>query len=308
MRLATTIGEFYPYVGTPAAAVRQYEGTGFRCLDYSFWDDNEPGAPMQGDDWRKIVEAAGEEAARLGFTFVQAHSPNYNPMDPRTDHERGMLTTRRAIEACAMLGIPNIVVHPGCAADCRYPQGREEYFRVNKAFYESLFPVMEKTGVNVLIENSAHVNMGGNYFFYDGEDMKNFLAFAGHPLLHACWDTGHANIEGHQREDILALGDDLRAVHINDNRGERDEHVLPFVGAASFDEVLCALIEIGFSGPFTLECNNTLVLPHGWPFGRGEYAESKKLLTPPVFAYDALEKLLFDLGKYMLTSYGVYDA
>ena len=37
MKIATTIGEMYSFVRSPAEAVRAYEGTGFRYLDYSFY-------------------------------------------------------------------------------------------------------------------------------------------------------------------------------------------------------------------------------------------------------------------------------
>ena len=36
MKIATTIGEMFPYVNSPAEAVRAYEGSGFHFLDYSF--------------------------------------------------------------------------------------------------------------------------------------------------------------------------------------------------------------------------------------------------------------------------------
>lgn len=101
--------------------------------------------------------------------------------------------------------------------------------------------------------------MGGNYYFYTGADMREFIDYAGHPLLGVCWDTGHANIEGSQYREILALGDTLKAVHINDNRGERDEHILPFAGTASMDEVMQALADVHFDGYFTMECDSMLL-------------------------------------------------
>ena len=158
MKLATTTGGFLPWVKTTAEAVRLYEGTGFRHLDYSFYKVIHPGSPFLGDRWLDEVEDAGREAARLGMDFVQAHSPNYNPLDPDADHAAGMLATLRSIEACGRLGILNIVVHPGVAADLDYPGDREEFFRRNLVFFRSLFPAMEKWNVNVLVENSAEKN------------------------------------------------------------------------------------------------------------------------------------------------------
>ena len=109
MKLATTTGDFLAWTKTPAEAVSLFEGTGFRHLDYNFYRVIYPGSPFLGDRWLDEVEAAGREAERLGLDFVQAHSPNYNPFDPKADHEVGMLATLRSIEACGRLGIRNIV-------------------------------------------------------------------------------------------------------------------------------------------------------------------------------------------------------
>lgn len=37
MKLATTTGDLVYYAESPAQAVRTFEGTGFRHLDYTFW-------------------------------------------------------------------------------------------------------------------------------------------------------------------------------------------------------------------------------------------------------------------------------
>ena len=243
MKLASTTGDFRGYAKTTADAVRFYEGTGFRHLDYNFYNVIYPESPFLGDRWLDEVEEAGREAERLGFDFIQAHSPNYNPFDPKADHEAGMLATIRSIEACGRLGIPNIVVHPGMTTELTYPDGRDGYFSRNRDFYRSLFPAMEKWNVNVLIENSAEANMGTRYFFMTGQEMRDFADYVDHPLLHCNWDIGHANMRGtDQREDILAMGGHLRGLHIQDNFGACDEHIAPFMGTTDMDAVMQGLI------------------------------------------------------------------
>ena len=37
MKLATTTGDLVYYCQSPAQAVRGFEGTGFKHLDYTFW-------------------------------------------------------------------------------------------------------------------------------------------------------------------------------------------------------------------------------------------------------------------------------
>lgn len=309
MKLATTIGDFLPWGVSPAEAVRLYEGTGFRHLDYSFYNVIKTGSPFLADRWLDAVDAAGREAARLGMDFVQAHSPNYNPLDPKADHEAGMLATLRSIEACGRLGIRNIVVHPGVAADLDYPSGHDEYFRRNLVFFRSLYPAMEKWGVNVLIENSSEQNMGGRYFPMTGAEMREFADFANHPLLHCNWDTGHANMRGtDQKDEILAMGEHLRAVHIQDNFGACDEHLAPFMGTLDIDAVMQGLIAIGYSGYFTFEADNMLLRGH-WPHSRRQVPSvaERRLATPPLALKRKAIALLYEIGRTILTAYDCFE-
>ncbi len=302
MKIATTIGEMYPYTNmNPAEAVRMYENTGFTCLDYSFYRANRVGSPFLTDDWLREVEEAGEAAARLGFTFVQAHSPDYNPFrDPaETDYHRtGILATVRSIEACGRLGIPNIVVHTGFGPQCRYPADKEKYFRDNMPFLTALYPAMEKWNVRVCIENSASANMGEYYFFMTAAEMNDFIAYAGHPLLGACWDTGHANMQiDEQYKEITTLGKNLHAVHFQDNNGHSDQHTAPFFGTLDIDGVMRGLRDAGYPGPLTFEADSFLPLVGG----RG----NGSLGTPPIRVKRASVALLYQIGVACLEAYGM---
>ena len=303
MKIATTIGEMYPWCSSPAEAVRAYEGTGFRYLDYSFYNANRPGAVFLTDGWLAEVEAAGEAAAALGFSFVQAHSPNYNPYHDENDvsyHEAGMLATIRSIEACGRLGIPNIVVHTAYGPRCQYPADAEKYFRDNLPFIEALYPAMEKWNVRVCIENSAEGNMGTNYFFMTAEDMNDFIAFAGHPLLGACWDTGHGNMRGTDPyRELVTLGKNLHAVHFQDNSGAGDEHIAPFFGTLDVDGFMRGLIDAGYAGPLTFESDNFL----RYRSNRG----SGPLQFPPKRVKRAAMALLHEIGAACLETYGIAE-
>ena len=310
MKLASTTGEFHGYARTPADAVRFYEGTGFRHLDYNFYNVIYPESPFLVDRWLDEVEEAGREAERLGFDFIQAHSPNYNPFDPKADHEAGMLATIRSIEACGRLGIPNIVVHPGMTTELTYPAGRDGYFSRNRDFYRSLFPAMEKWNVNVLIENSAEANMGTRYFFMTGQEMRDFADYVDHPLLHCNWDIGHANMRGtDQREDILAMGGHLRGLHIQDNFGACDEHIAPFMGTTDMDAVMQGLLEVGYKGYFTFETENMLLSYGRWPHKRRQAPSvtERRLAVPPLDLRRKAAAFLYEIGRSILSAYDCYE-
>lgn len=255
MKIATTIAEILPYTNQDAAeAVRFYRGTGFRCLDYSFYHVlNIPNHPFMGNDWKKEILAAKQAAEEEGFTWVQAHLPACKIVEE--GREDGLKACLRAIEACGILGIENAVIHSSFGeGDYRYPGDKDAYFEANKPFFEALIPAMEQYGVRVLLENSCEVNTGGLYFPMTAADLNEFVAVLNHSLFGACWDVGHANIQGlDQHDELVALGNNLKAVHIHDNNGKRDQHQTLFNGKTDWDSFLRGIVDSGFQGPFTYE-------------------------------------------------------
>lgn len=315
MKLATTTGELEGFVQTSADAVRVYEGTGFTHLDFSFYRVNFPGSPFMedGKDWMREIVDAGKAAEKLGFDFVQAHAPANNPF--KDDFDETIKGNLRTIEACAYLGIKNVVLHAGNTREMRYPNARKEFFERNRAFYEKLYPAMEKFDVNVLTENGALGNSGGSYFFMTGEEIRDFLDFCGNPRLLACWDVGHANMQDpNQYKDIMALGGKLAAVHIQDNMGRSDDHLAPFMGTLDVDSVMRGLIDNGFvarGGVFTFEADNMLSRGRSWPNGRNHFSTDVGAPERIPGATLAMKKsaisLLYTIGKEILTAYGLYE-
>lgn len=308
MKLATTTGDFDGYTNTPAEAVAAFAGTGFRHLDYSFYDVLTPGSPFLTEDWKREVHAAAEAAAKLGIDFVQAHSPNYNPLHPNADHEAGLLATIRSIEACGMLGIPNIVVHSGYYPTYTYPESRASYFQETRVFCEKLFPAMEKYGVSVCLENSAESNMGRCYFFMTGQEIYDFCEWVSHPLLHGCFDVGHANLRNTSiYRELVTLGKHLYTVHIQDNFGAIDEHMAPFCGTLDLDAVMQALLQVGYTGCFTFEANNLFQMPLGFHAKKAAPEVTERRLEKPSLALkQQAEALLYAAGKYILEQYGCF--
>ena len=309
MKLATTTNDFHPYYCADTSdAIGAFEGTGFRHLDFSFYYDDNPGI-VSSDDWMRSIDAAGAQAQKLGMDFVQAHAPGINILDNRDD-DKDLLVFSRCIEACAHLGIDRMVMHSACVPRYLYPQDRDGYFAENRDFFRRLFPVMEKYGVQVLVENSAEANSGGRYFFMTGREMREFVDYCAHPLLKACWDTGHANMrKNNQYDDILAMGDALAAVHIQDNFGDLDQHLAPFMGTLDVDAVMHGLLDIGYAGTFTFEANNMISKPGAWPnprnamFGNGE----ARVPGPNLQLKRKAVELLYEIGKTILSAYDCFE-
>ena len=299
MKLATTTSDFAMYARNYEECVKFIHDAGFRYIDFGMTDRRYYTSPT----WKDEVKRLRDYAESLDMKFVQMHSPEGNPFNLEKREDLIELT-KRSIEVCEIMGIPQTVVHSGCKEWI----SKEEYFESTLDFYKALFPTMEKTGVNVLIENTSSCNLPAEkyYLFLTGQQMVEFLDYANHPLLHAVWDTGHGNTEGNQYDQVTALGKHLYGIHVHDNSGKSDEHKIPYFGTINMDDLMNGLVDVGYEGYFTFEVLNTLKYTISGK-SRRSFEGEKKLLNPTVEMQIDVDRLLYTIGKHCLTSYGVFE-
>ena len=73
------------------------------------------------------------------------------------------------------------------------------------------------------------------------------------PLVGVCLDTSHAHLS-HTLYDLMKdYGGRMTAVHISDNRGEHDDHQLPFEGTIDWEKFARHFARTGYAGTFLLE-------------------------------------------------------
>ena len=298
MKLATTTHDFARYVASFEECLKLMHDAGFRYIDMGI--GRHPAWYEEG--WQDYAKRLRDYAEKLDMKFIQAHSPEGNPLDLER-RERLLWRTNRSIEVCQILGAPQTVVHSGWKKGI----GRDEYFEGNLEFYKELFPMMEKTGVNVLIENTTRKNLGEYYYFYTGEQMVDFLQCVNHPLLHALWDTGHGNTEGNQYEQLVALGDELYGIHVHDNSEHGDEHTMPYFGTLNMDDLMNGLIDANYQGYFTFEVVSALRQSGNRHGKRHVFERDTRLLEPTLDMQIDLERLMYTIGKHALSSYGVFE-
>ena len=63
-------------------------------------------------------------------------------------------------------------------------------------------------------------------------------AFGDGEHVGVCYDFGHANLTGSafHRRNLNLIGKRLKAVHVQDNHGEWDEHLMPFFGSIDWED------------------------------------------------------------------------
>ena len=239
---------------------------GFDGLDFNFLD------LLDRLDWLDERAAAGfldrlDNAARAaGLVWVQGHGPMFSMFSdaPRSAARRALC--KPAIRACARLGVPWMVLHPDVFAGPFDAAHRRAILDRNVAFFRGLLPECEKHNVGLALENifdSAGRDDGRNAARFYGsvpEELCELIDALKHPLVGACWDTGHARIMGlDQRAALAALGPRLKVLHVQENDGAHDDHMLPFhngPGGVDWNAVTDGLRAARYQGAFTYEVHN----------------------------------------------------
>ena len=309
LSMATSSLTYYSEAGIDERTTLQaMRDSGFTCVDYEITD-----AMLEGDYEKRAAETKAL-LAELGLTAPQGHAPMYNTLCPPENIDLIDLYTR-TLRFCRIIGIPQVVIHPGAVKG----DTREEFFAKNVAFFKSLIPAAEETGVCVLIENIG--NYADPYYLWTGADLREMLDMVGHPLFNACWDVGHANHfwpeDCNMYESILALGDKLTALHIHENCGYFEEprkhyridmHTMPYASVhspLSFDAVLQGLKDIDYKGTFSFEC----LFPAKKNLANFVYQGEKvtKLQMLPLSLWQKFNAVIYEMGQYMLESYGMFE-
>lgn len=298
MKLATTTGDFHGYTHSQTECLRYIREAGFRYADYSFGVDYTHRIGAYAENYEAYFDEITAASDKLGIRLVQAHSPMGTPL---TDPDGIFLAdTIRCVDACGAWGIPNLVVHSG------YTPGLtvKETFAANREFFMPILERAERYGVNILVENFNKMCVPGLYWIDNATDLLGLIEYVDHPLFHAVWDAGHANLqEMSQDGELRLLGSHVRALHIQDNLGDTDSHLLPFLGTMSLDAVMNGLLDIGYNGYFTFEVGGIFTPPQQ----RRSFERDTRLRKAPLALKLAAESYLYELGKCVLEAYGCFE-
>lgn len=305
MKLVTTTCDLAEYYENKSVAtpIRGIAETGFRHIDLSMYHTIYKDSPWiaSGDGWKIEIEDSAKEADACGLDFCQAHSPDGQHFIPGEDRDALILATKRSIEACAMLDIPYTVIHAGATKG----KDRETFIKENIEFFKLFGEEANRYGVKLLVENTASA-WNPEYYLWTGEEMADFVSRSKLDYLHICWDIGHGNVQGcNQYDDIMAMGKELKAVHMQDNCGDFDTHRMPMAGTTNFDKVMRGLIDSGYEGCFTFEGCNTIRRGRSWPKSRRDIEPSDRLTNVPLYIQQKQISVMYEIGKWMLEEYNI---
>ncbi len=232
-------------------------GYGAVDLDLAFWRLSTD--YMAKDNWKEWVERQRDCAREAGLSFSQGHAHFFalDHCELLTEEERAFRdrTILRDIEAAGLCGVKWLVLHPESYCDSVW-YSHSLSLEKNRELFARYGEAAAKYGVGIAIENMFIHSMP--CFAASSEDLIELLDRLGDDSLFGlCWDTGHGNLNKvDQPAAVRQMGRRLKALHINDNHGQKDEHILPFAGTICWQPFMEALEEIGYEGDFTYEIHN----------------------------------------------------
>lgn len=205
------------------------------------------------EDIKKTGSEYGDFAKSIGVKIPQGHLWLGCRLVSNPD---AVNILKRWIDLYEAIGIENMVLHLDV-----YNMEDKTIEWMHDANAEKLCEIAE------YIENKKFYICIENLFRRGSDSIEQLLSIlerVNSKRFGITLDTGHLNIvkTTSQREFILKAGDKLRAVHINDNEGKADQHLIPFgKGNTDFYEVVSTLKETGFNGIFNYELTGEVSCP-----------------------------------------------
>lgn len=205
-------------------------------------------------DWQREADRRFELAEKAGIPIRTLHLPfDYPKTKDPLEWERFNQATFHAIDQAGRGGISCAAIHPRSYMISEY-DAEEEY----KAAYTFLYPFCEyahRVGVRLGLENMRGAGQSAPARIRRfGTNVEDLIRLADELDVGICWDTGHANISMQdQYKSLIKVGKRLRLIHVNDNFGEDDVHIAPFMGNVDWDGFIRGLKEVGYQGDMNLE-------------------------------------------------------
>ncbi len=203
----------------------------------------------------QIVTNLKSGLARRGLRVYSVHAPFYTHVeqlklgheislcaDDPVQREQALQHIGRVAEIMPELGADKLILHVGGLNDEYLPQ------RINlmKEYVLNLLPLLDRLNLKLALENIATP-------LSSTSNLINIIEEISSPRVGICLDIGHANLTENPLEAIARCAGHLFAIHLSDNCGQTDQHLIPGEGNIPWPAVFRKLQEAGFRGPLTLE-------------------------------------------------------
>ena len=181
-----------------------------------------------------------ELADSFGLKAENVHSPfdRMNALwEKRDDSSFIYERTAECIRICAANNVGRVIVHP---TDGLIPPPVTDFGMNN---FDKLISLADNYSVKLLFENIQLPKFLDILFDEFGKCENVGL----------CYDVGHENCFAKDDDRLASHGSLLDALHIHDNDGLSDGHMIPFDGNVDYDRFLSKLKDTGYDRALSFE-------------------------------------------------------
>lgn len=241
-RIVTTTSVFPP--GYPAEkAMDRLIALGYEALDMALDYCTQPDSPFLSDRYLHWAEELRSRASAAGVPYTHAHAPGDAAGDPSL--------IARSIETTGALGARYLVLHPiWRRADGTMIEDEAEFIERNAEAIRPWLGMAGECGVRLLSENLLWSASA------DPRIISRLVKAVDSDSFGWCFDTGHANCFGYQPQVLLECAVPPLSLHLQDNCGDADSHMIPGDGTIDWSAMTRALRAAGYSGDCVLEAHH----------------------------------------------------
>jgi len=195
----------------------------------------------------KKIDLLSKKLDKFGIMAYSMHMPFGNVDISREEkqiRDESIIRIKEAGLALQRLGGKVLVVHGGAKVENK----REKRVEISLQSLKELSDFCVERGLDLAVENTLPGRIGDKI-----EELLYIIEKLNSPNTGACLDTGHINVHGDPAEALKKLGDRLIHIHITDNLGENDDHLLPGEGNINWENFFAALNQINYKGILMLE-------------------------------------------------------
>lgn len=267
------------------AAYQKLKEHGYDCSDFDMANTGTLFYTLPEKEADTLFAREKALAAAAGIEITQMHGPwQYPPRDvTEKDRAERMEKMKRSIRACALLGCKNWVIHPIMPYGLSdLPAGNaQKTWDLNMKFMCELLVTAKEYDVTICFENMPFLE----FSLSKPERILEFVNTINDDHFKICLDTGHVAVfpELSIGEEVRRLGSEIRVMHVHDNWGSLDLHLMPYFGVIDWKDFANALKDISFDGSFSLETMPPATLPDD-PFEDmcRLYAKTAKAITADI--------------------------
>ena len=224
------------------------------------------------EEFIEEVKAQRAKIESYGLKVHQAHAPwVWDAPRDRTpeDREMWLLAMKKALKGVSALGADLMVVHALCPYDDR-DENPDEVIALNEQFIADVADFAATYGITVCLENLPFKK----HPVSSVEAVCDIVDKLNRDNLKICLDTGHAAIfDPDVAAAVRCIGNRLATLHIHDNMGASDSHLVPGDGIIDWDAFAKVLKDIGYNGVISLETS-----PKHGNFPKEQWSDREKML------------------------------